>query len=221
MQTLTRAQYLQLTGIPSATLDNRTRWGQAVFAFGEVPVGHGAYTPLDVLLARTLDALVPQLGGRRAAADMMRIQSVNWLEAVERAEWSRPQIECYFEIAIRRPHWPWQNHPDDFFVEVNAGTLREIGGKLGQEPRGAAGITRASVNLSRLLEDVREIGRRLRIDLSAPFTLPPDHPDHDARQKEIAAQRRAARDRLWAKGRKPGRLPAQARAPAGKRLVKA
>src|SRR5215471_19164116 len=103
MQTLSRDQYLLLTNIASATLDNRTRWGQMVFAFGDAPAGHGLYTPLDVLLARTLDVLVPQLGGRRPAADMMRIQSINWLEAVERAEWSRPQIECHFAIAIRRP----------------------------------------------------------------------------------------------------------------------
>jgi hypothetical protein len=38
-------------------------------------------------------------------------------------------------------------------------------------------------------------------------------------QAEIAANRCAARERLRAKGRKPGRLPAQARAPARKRLL--
>jgi hypothetical protein len=213
MQTLTRDEYLRLTGISSATLDNRTRWGQMVFAFGEVPAGHGLYTPLDVLLARTLDVLAPQLGGRRSAADILRIQSVWWLEAVERAEWSRPRIECYFAIVIRRPHWPWQNHPDDFFHESRAGTLIEIGAALGGQPP-AQRFTLPLVNLSDLIAEVRETGRRLRIDLSAPFTLPTDHPNYDARQKEIAAYRRGAKERLRAKGRKPSRPAAHKRVKA-------
>jgi len=203
MRTLSRDEYLLLTNTASATLDNRMRWGQMVFAFGEVPAGHGVYTPLDVLLAGTLDELTPRLGGRRSAADMMRIQSVNWLKAVELAEWSRPKIECYFGIAIRRPHWPWQPHPDDFSHESRAGTLIEVGAALGREPPGAAAIDLVLVNLSRLIEDVREIGRRHKIDLSAPFTLLDDHPDYDTRQKEIAAYRRGAKVRLRAKGRKP------------------
>src|SRR5262249_40089106 len=154
MKILTREQSLQLTGIASATLDNRTRWGQTAFAFGDAPAGHGLYTPLDVLLARTLDVLTPQLGGRRSAADILRIQKVWWIEAVERAEWSRPRIECCFGIVIDRPNWPWQN--DDFSHEALFGTLIEIGAALGRKLP-VAGRTLALVNLSTLLKDVREI----------------------------------------------------------------
>src|SRR5262245_6723324 len=112
------------------------------------------------------------------------------------------------------PHWPWQHHPDDFSHESLAGTLIEIGSALNRLAVAARGFTLALVNLSRLLEDVRENARRLRIDLSAPFTLPADHPDHGAWQEEFAAYRRAARGRLRAKGRKPSRPAAHKRVKA-------
>jgi hypothetical protein len=206
MQRLTRDQFLQLTGLTSSRFDVMQHDGHVALAFGvPIPAVAGQYFDMDVVAVRLTGELTPVVGRDVATAVILSHFDI-WGDTVGRADFdARPM---FFAVGIIEKKGTVIDakgvRPREFLV--TGGTQQEIVDDFALSHQDKVVV----VNVTRIIEHIRETARAAGWDLSAPFFLHPQHKDYAATLAEAKSARGAALARLkrdrkkYARSKAPG-----------------
>jgi hypothetical protein len=134
-------------------------------------------------------AELTKLFGRDEATAITLAFWDKWLDATARAEVDPHRMLFAVGIIDAKP-----KHEREFLV--TSGTAKEIIADFADFDQDRA----ITINITRIIKDIRRLAREIGTDLSAPFFLTPDHPHYgkifgEAEQVRATALSRLRRDR--------------------------
>lgn len=183
MQSLTRGEFLEVSGLTSGAFDQLQHAGHVALAFGTpVPATPGRYLDLD-LVAIAINLGLSQSLGREIATAIVGAYFHQWASAVGHAE--ADQTHDYFmaiggigrEIGKKAPK----------LLAVTNGRLEQITDDFKHIDE-LVGFF--AINISDIIRRLRTRAREIGVDLDRPFFFPPDDP----RFGQIISQLKRERD---------------------------
>jgi hypothetical protein len=189
MKRLTRDKFLHCAGLSANRFDVMAHAGHVALAFSvPVPAVAGQYLDLDTIAMRITNELTPVVGRDDATLIVLTYFDV-WCDAVGRADFDSRQM--FFGVGIIDA-----SKERDREYLITSGVPEEIVADFADFKQDRVIV----INVTRLIEQVREAGQSAGIDLNEPFFLPPDHPDYrqliaEGEQLRLAALARLRQDK--------------------------
>jgi hypothetical protein len=183
MQSLTREEFLEVSGLTGGAFDQLQHAGHVALAFGTpMPATPGRYLDLDLVAIAINLGLTPSLG-REISTTIVAGFFHQWASAVGHAE-ADPNQD-YF-MTVGGVGWDAAKKGPKLLL-VSHGILNQIAEDFGNTKDLVGYFT---INISDIIRRLRARAHAAGIDLSRPFFFPPDDPRFD----EILTQVRRERD---------------------------
>ena len=165
VRSLTRDQFLKIFGLSSGAFDAQQRAGHVALAFGTpIPSARGGYFDLDLVAMALAAALAPTFGRQAATAIVLGFFN-QWVAAVGDAD-ADPAQSYFFALGGIRAD-PGERGFSEIWV--TNGTHAQISSDLN-----SASVVMA-INVSEIIAKLRLRAGAAGVDLSQPFSFPPDH----------------------------------------------
>jgi hypothetical protein len=209
---LARPQLNAVLGLDDNVFDQRAHKNRLPLGWSAVPATAGQYFPIDLICIRTSDELATMVGYEHAAM-LVRTHFGHIAETVSRSDAEGGRRAYFIALAVAGA-----GKQLEYFL--TSGLPEEILGDLARENFPYRRVI--LVNITALASELRQRAQKVGVDLSAPFFLPPDHPQfaeligaaEQARKDTLAALKkrdpqRAARHRLKRLGKSLRQLETQ------------
>lgn len=189
LDTRSRPEFLALTGVRSATLDQRVKVGEAAFAFGVERRPHVNEYPVLDALATILASMLNRLCGLtlKQACNEMREHWERWLELVTKAERWREKYPTTDPMLCIAVAW----------LSLEEGQSQRRYRILFGEHDKITAAARSSyvcnyVSIARALSALRANAKQAGVELPKRLTVAKGEPGHEDWQHRINDYREAA-----------------------------
>jgi hypothetical protein len=164
---LRRQEFIDVLGMTPETFVQRTMKRQFVLAWGAAPGMNAKFYPVDLAVARVVEEAAT-MTGFYDAANIVATHMDHVLETIGRAEYDSASF--YYLAVAAAGH----GAKTEYLISSGLPTeiLADINGAKPPFPHHRV----CTINMTRIIADLRKRGAALRLDLSEPFFLPPDHP---------------------------------------------